>query len=109
MKDNASKILEMFNGMSEEQINDIMNKIGSLTKTDESPQKYNKYVYEGNHEDLPKEFRPKKHLPEGTNIEVVKLIIAKLEKDYPILRDPIYTKSLIDEFSSMMNDNGQLL
>ena len=38
-----------------------------------------------------------------------KLIIEKLEKDYPILRDPIYTKSLIDEFSSMMNDKGELL
>ena len=99
----------MFNGMSEEQISDIMNKISSLTKNDETNTKYNKFVYEGNHEDLPKEFRPKKHLPAGTNIEVVKLIIEKLEKDYPILRDPIYTKSLIDEFSSMMNDKGELL
>jgi hypothetical protein len=109
MKDNATKILEMFNGMSEEQISEIMNKLSSITKNDESTTKRNKFIYEGNHEDLPKEFRPRKHLPEGTNIEVVKLIIAKLEKDYPILRDPIYTKSLIDEFSSMMNNNGQLL
>jgi hypothetical protein len=109
VKDNATKILEMFNGMSEEQISDIMNKLSSITKNDETTTKHNKFVYEGKHDDLPVEFRPKKHLPEGTNIEVVKLIIAKLEKDYPILRDPMYTKSLIDEFSSMMNDKGQLL